>query len=93
MLNSNTPAPAGFQPLAGSGAGAFTCGTTHAGAQAGNVVASGLPRQRWAASVAGAVNGQHKADFRPQFEQYLTLIAPAGPGEVGPHPVREPEPV
>ena len=94
MLISNVPASTGVQPLAGSGAGAFPHGSTRTGAPGADVVASGLPRLRRAAvSAADAVLGQCKAGFRPQSEQYTTLIDPEFPGEVGPHPVREPEPV
>jgi hypothetical protein len=94
VLITNKPALAGGQPLAGSGAGAFACGNTPSGAHVGNQFAGALSRPRSAAaSAAQAVPGQHQAGFRAQSEQYMTLIAPAGPGEVGPHPVREPEPV
>jgi hypothetical protein len=94
VLITHKPVSAGTQPLAGSGAGAFARGITLTGAHAGHVVASGLPRPRRAvAGVEGATLGECKAAFRPQSEQYQTLIAPASQGGVGPHPVREPEPV
>jgi hypothetical protein len=94
LLITNKPASVGVQPLAGSGAGAFAHGIALPGANPGHLLASGLPRvRRVAGSTAGTVLGECKAAFRPQSEQYQTLIAPVSPDGVGPYPVREPEPV
>jgi hypothetical protein len=92
VLMSNKPASTGVQPFAGSGAGAFARGITLTGAHAGHLLAGGLPRARRNA-VSGVALGECKAAFRPQSEQYQTLIDPVSPGSEGPHPVREPEPV
>lgn len=94
MLISNKPVLAAMRPFAGSSAGAFACGIAPAGARTGRLAADAYPRPRSAAaSAASVILGQHQASIRTQSEQYLTLIAPVTPGEVGPHPVREPEPV
>jgi hypothetical protein len=87
-------AEAARRPLAGCGAGA----RLHPGAQAGSLgglTASGaLPRLPWIAVDARGVSarGGYQPISRTQFEQ-MTRINPVSTGELGPHPVREPEPV
>ena len=79
------------RPLAGCGAGA----RLHPGAQAGSLggltVSGALP---WTAVDACGIpaRGGYQPISRTQFEQ-MTRINPVGTGELGPHPVREPEPV
>jgi hypothetical protein len=79
------------RPLAGCGVGA----RLHPGAQAGSLggltVSGSLP---WTAVDASGIpaRGGYQPISRTQFEQ-MTRINPVGTGELGPHPVREPEPV
>jgi hypothetical protein len=89
---------AAVRPLAGSGAGAFLCEGTPAGtgAKAGLGASAGqLPRHPWA-SAPSAASAAARGGYQPissmQFDQ-KTLINPVATGGLGPHPVREPEPV
>ena len=98
MLIKNQPLKAAKRPLAGTGAGAFPCEGAMVGSHAGDVVAArALPRFRWttvaAASVVSASKGDgYQPTSRNEFE-HTTQISLVIPGGVGPHPVREPEPV
>jgi hypothetical protein len=96
LLINSQPIKAAMRPLAGFGAGAFLCEGTLAGSHAGEIVAAReLPRLRWTAAASGtsAVPGGYLPASGTQFEQHMTLIDPVAPGGLGPHPVREPEPV
>jgi hypothetical protein len=100
MLNKNvrTVTPeAALRPFAGSGAGAFLCAgdLAYVGAKASRR-AGQLPRRPWAtADRAGSASGP-LGGYQPissaQFD-HMTLINPVATGGLGPHPVREPEPV
>jgi hypothetical protein len=96
LLINNQPLKADMRPLAGTGAGAVLCAGAQAGSLAGNVVHTpALPRLRWAAAdrKSGVYMGVgYQPTSRTQFE-HTTLIDPVAPGGLGPHPVREPEPV
>jgi hypothetical protein len=100
MLNKNvrTATPeAALRPFADSGAGAFlragdlACVGAKASGRAGQ-----LPRRPWAttarAGSASAPMGGYQPISSTQFE-HMTLINPVATGGLGPHPVREPEPV
>jgi hypothetical protein len=67
------------------------------GVQAGQRVADGaLPLFQWAAAASAgnaSVCGGYQPISRTHFEQYMTPSNPAAAGGLGPHPVREPEPV
>ncbi len=66
------------------------------GVEAGQRVIDGaLPLFSWAAASAGnaSVYGGYQPMSRTHFEQYMTPSNPATAGGLGPHPVREPEPV
>lgn len=100
MLNINvrTVRPeAALRPSADSGAGALlragdlACVGAKASRRAGQ-----LPRHPWATAArvgsAFAPLGGYQPISSAQFEQ-MTLINPVATGGLGPHPVREPEPV
>ena len=83
------------RPLSGLRAGAFLCAGVPVGSLAGRHVAgSGLPRLPWAgaASARSAVRSGYQPVSRTQFK-HMALINPVTTGGLGPHPVREPEPV
>jgi hypothetical protein len=94
MVINNQPLKAATRPLAGFGAGAFLCEGSWAGSHAGVILAA--PALRWA-TVGSAASAPVQGDYQPtistQSEQHMTLIDPVAPGGLGPHPVREPEPV
>ena len=96
-IRTATP-EAALRLFAGSGAGAFLCAGTPAGmgAKAGLGASAGqLPRHPWA-SAPSAASAAARGGYQPissmQFDQ-KTLINPVTTGGLGPHPVREPEPV
>ena len=96
MLINNQPLKAAMRPLAGSGAGAVLCEGVQAGPLAGGVVAMrALPRLRWiaAGSAASALAGGGYQPTSRMYFEHTTLIDPVAQGGLGPHPVREPEPV
>ena len=100
MLNNEvrTVTPeAALRPFAGSGAGAFLCAGNLAGkgADAGRSAGIGqLPRPWAIAARAGSAPafGGYQPISSKQFD-HMTQINPAAAGGLGPHPVREPEPV
>lgn len=85
---------AALQLAAGCGAGAHARSGALAGALAGGPSAGrALPRLPWSAVLGGApARGGYQPISRTQFDQ-MTLINPVSTGGLGPHPVREPEPV
>jgi hypothetical protein len=87
---------AALRSLAGFGAGAFPSEGVQAGALAGSGVAGcALPHRPWAVSAsAGSISARsgYQPISRTQFE-HMALINPVATGGLGPHPVREPEPV
>jgi hypothetical protein len=89
---------AALRPFAGSGAGAFLCAGTPAGtgAKAGRGASAGQQSLRPWASAPNAASAAAHGGYQPissmQFD-HKTLINPVGTGGLGPHPVREPEPV
>ena len=97
--HSRTVTPeAAMRPFVGSGAGAFLRAGSVAGtgAQAGLPAGAGqLPRRPWASApsaASAAAAGSYQPVHSTQFDQ-KTLINPVFTGGLGPHPVREPEPV
>jgi hypothetical protein len=116
MLNT-TPAMAGAanafaaqaatRPLAGFGAGAFTCDGAWVGSRVSEMAAAlVLPRPK--AAVGAITTGHAQADVvgaahtsspvgivrkDTQKLSQMTRIYPATPGGLGSHPAREPEPV
>jgi hypothetical protein len=86
---------AALRPLADLGAGAVLLSGVLAGRR---VVDGALPHIPWAslasASKASACGG-YQPISRTRFEQqqHVTPMNPATAGGLGPHPVREPEPV
>jgi hypothetical protein len=97
QIRTVTP-EAALRPFAGSGAGAFLCAGNPAdmGAQAGVRSGAGqLPRRPWASALSAAkaaARGGYQPISSTQFD-HMTLIDPVATGGLGPHPVREPEPV
>ena len=85
---------AALRPLPGCDAGARLHEGALAGSLGGVTAGSGLPRLPWTAVEARgvAVRSGYQPISRTQFEQ-MTRINPASAGGLGPHPVREPEPV
>jgi len=84
---------AALRPLADLGAGAVLL----SGVQAGQRVVDGaLPLIPWSALASASkasVCGGYQPISRTRFEQHVTPMNPATAGGLGPHPVREPEPV
>jgi hypothetical protein len=93
MLIKNPQLQAASRPLAGFGAGAFLCEGAKAGSHGGEVVTRAVPRNRWSvtAGARSAVSGGYLPVNRIQIQ--TAQANPVFPGGVGPHPVREPEPV
>jgi hypothetical protein len=87
-----------MRPFAGIGAGAVLCAGAKVGQHGGNVVTAGDPRQPQGTSAsagstaAAPVGGGYQPTSRIQFD-HLAQIVPVTPGESGPHPAREPDPV
>jgi hypothetical protein len=98
VLINNQPSKAVTRPFAGIGAGAFLCEGAKVGSHVGDVIAAGALRRPQGTSAstgkpAGAlVRGDYQPNSRIQFD-HMTQVAPVSPGELGPHPAREPEPV
>ena len=81
------------RPMAACGAGAHAHAGVLAGSLGGMAAGRAVPRLPWAAVTSGVqASGSYQPISRTQFEQ-MTLINPASTGGLGPHPVREPEPV
>jgi hypothetical protein len=78
-------------------AGLLTGAALLPGVEAGQRVADGaLPLFPWAAAASAgnaSVCSGYQRISRTHFEQYMTPSNPAAAGGLGPHPVREPEPV
>jgi len=104
MLSNIKSAQAAKRPLAGFGAGAFTCDGVRVGSRATeSAAAPALPRIRRAAAAisqgqaqGGYVGAAHTTGLiqatTEQFKQ-MTRVNPVVPGGLGPHPAGEPEPV
>ena len=97
QIRTMTP-EAAVRPFVGSGAGAFLWEGTPAGmgAKAGLGAGAGqLPRRPWdgaPSAASAAARGGYQPISSTQFD-HKTLINPVATGGLGPHPVREPEPV
>jgi len=100
-------AQAATRPLAGFGAGAFTCEGAWVGSRVNEMAAAlVLPRIKAALGGIGSGNAQAAAGGGARMTSHVgivredtqklsqtTRIYPATQGGVGPHPAREPEPV
>lgn len=101
-------AQAAMRPLAGFGAGAFTCDGAGVGSSASQLAAGlALPRVRGAFgavqhSTAGtgtlstgalSISAVSTKDGNAKQLNQMTRIYPVAPGGLGPHPAREPDPV
>lgn len=96
-----TAVPAATRPLAGFGAGAFACDSAQAASSTAEATGA-LPRFRRPLGVGGLGHGVQRGDAASGIGQdspastkpnQMTRVYPAAPGEVGPYPAREPDPV
>jgi hypothetical protein len=104
LLNNFQPDLAVTRPLAGIGAGAFLCEGAKVGAHAGDVRLAGTPSRLRGTSVSAvgatgvspvagvSLRGGYQPSSRIPFN-HTTPMFPVRPGNVGPHPAREPDPV